>query len=247
MSIIAGELICYQSANMPEDDATTSGGAINTAGKVDLTDLTANDRVSVQSDGADTRTVTITGRLASGAIDSEALVLNGVTWVDGAKTFERILKVVTTSSGTRTVTVAKYAAAAHTPTLCTIETNFTSVRRLFYDAASEASGTTRYEKIFWKNTNASLTLNTAILKLTADPATKLTTAVALAKDDSVSVANRKTQPAGLTWVDDNVSMAVPGNTLEAASAIGLWLCLTLGASDPAFKNTFTTQLSGTTV
>lgn len=247
-SIVASELKFYGSANMPENDTTTSGGAIATTTKIEITDLSANDRVSVQSDGADTRTVTVFGRLATGAIDSEAIVLSGASWVDGAKTFERILKVTTTSDATRTVTVAKYAAGGHTPTLCTIDPLITAVRRLFYDSASETGATVRYEKVFAKNTNSSLTLNAAKVTLTADPTSHLTIALATAKDDSESSANRKTAPTAIgSFVDDGVPINLPGTTLEAASAIGIWLKESLGASEAAFKSTFTLKLEGTTV
>ena len=94
MAIVAGDLKLYQSASMPEADGATSGGAISTVGKAEIVDLSANDVVEVVSDGADVRTVTVTGRLATGAIDSDAIVLNGTTFVAGAKTFKDILKVV---------------------------------------------------------------------------------------------------------------------------------------------------------
>lgn len=251
MSIVAAELKLYDSASHPEDDASASGGAINTAGKVELADPAAADRVSIQSDGADTRTVTITYRDTGGAIQSEALVANGTNWVDSTATMERILKIVTTSSGTRVITVARYASGSHTPVLATIDLNITTIKRNFYDAVSSGSLSERYEKCFFKNTNATLTLNAAIVKLTADPAAKLKIALALTKDDSGATpdGNRigaDSKPSGLTWVDDNVTATVPGSTLAAGVAIGVWLEQTLAINDSAFKNSYTLQLSGTT-
>lgn len=248
MPIAASDLKVFQSANMPENDTGTSGGAIATAGRVEFTDIAATDTTTVISDTAgDVRTVTITGRNTAGAIVSEALVLNGTTRVTGSTAFERILKIVLSASdASKTVTVTRNNSATFT-VIATLGPNITSTRRLFYDCSSESGTTIRYEKEFWKNTHGTLTLNSAIVKLTADPQARVRIGLATAKDDTGSVANRKTAPGSVTFVDDNVSASVPGNTLEAASAIGVWIELNLPANDTAFKNTFTTQLSGTTV
>lgn len=246
MPIAATDLKFFQSANNPEDDAGVSGGAIATAGIVEFTDIAATDSITMISDGVDTRTVTVTGRLASGAIDSEALVLNGATRVVGVKLFERILKIVLSASdAARTVTVTRN----NTPTFTVIATlgpNITSSRRLFYNSASAASQKIRYEKSFAKNTHATLTLNSAILKLTADPSATIRIALATAKDDVGSVANRLTLPAGLTFVDDNVIANVPTGLLNAAEAIGVWIEQTLAANAAPVKSTFSIELSGTT-
>lgn len=247
MAILASELKAYQSASMPENDTGASGGAIAVAGKVEFTDLAANGVVTAVSDGADTRTATVTGRNAAGAIVSEVLTLAGTTRVVGTTTFERILKIVLSAAdAARLVTVTRNDNPTYTA-IATLEPNITSTRRLFYDSASEAGATTRYEKIFLKNTNATLTLNAAVVKLTADPAATIRIATCVAKDDTTSVANRKTAPAGVTFVDDNVNAAVPGNTLEAGVAIGVWIEMQRGAGAAAIKNTFSTELSGTSV
>lgn len=245
MPIISAELKKYQAASMPEDDVSVSGGAISLAGHLEMTQLAANDAVGVVSDGADTRTITITGRNAAGAIVSEALVLTGAVRVAGAQVFERILKVVASAAdGARSVVVDRNTGGA---VVSTLGPNITSSRVLFYESASEASPTTRYEKEFWKNENATLTLNNATLKLTADPSTKVLIGADTAKGASVSVANRKTAPPGVTFVDDNIDAVIPGGILAAAENIGIWIRLDLGASDAALKTSFTTTLAGTTV
>jgi len=245
MSITAAELIAYGAASRPEDDASTSGGAIDTQNRPEMTQLTANSVIAAVSDGADTRTLTVTGRLATGAIDTEALVLTGAVEVVGAKTFERILKLVLSGTdGARTVTVKQGSGGA---TRATIGPNELSRNGMFLKSASEASPVSRYEKFFWKNTNASLTLNDAEVELTADPAGKIKIGLATSKDDSGSVANRKSAPGGISFVDDNVAIAVPTDTLAAGEAIGTWMEQSLLADDAAQKTTFTTQVSGTTV
>jgi hypothetical protein len=248
MSISAAELKFFQSANMPENDTNTSGGAIvgSGAGIVAFTDITAaqTDTLKIKSDGTDTRTGTVTGRNPAGAEVSENFTLNGTTTVTMTTTFERILKVVLNSAdASRTVTLYR---SDGTTLLATLGPNVTSVRRMFYASSSESGIVIRYEKIFAKNTNSSLTLTTAIVKLTADPQARIRIGLATSKDDSGSVANRRTAPGGITFVDDNVNASIPGNTLEAGSAIGVWVEENLPANDPAFKNTFTVQLSGAT-
>ena len=244
MSIVAADLIAHGSASRPEDDSATSGGAIDLTHRPELTQLTANSVIAAVSDGADVRTLTVTGRDATGAIDTEALILTGAVEVVGAKTFERILKLeLSAPDASRTVTVTQGSAG---PTRATITPNETDRSGMFLKSASEASPVERYEKFFWKNTHATLTLNDAEVELTADPAAKIKIALATAKDDTVSTSNRKTSP-GLTFSDDGVALAVPGSSLAAAEAIGVWVEQSLIADDAAQKTTFTTQLSGTTV
>ncbi|MCI0488924.1 MAG: hypothetical protein L0229_20220 [Blastocatellia bacterium] len=247
MAIVAADLKGYLSASMPENDTDTSGGAIDTAGRFEITDIVATDQVTVISDGADTRTVTITGRDAAGGIVSEALVLNGATRVVGAQLFERILKIVLSAGdGTRTVTVTRDDSPTFT-VIATLGPNITKARRLFYDSASESGATTRYEKEFWKNEHGTLQLNNATVKLTADPSAKIEIGVATAKDDTGSVTNRKTAPGGVTFVDDGVAQNVPTGALAAGETIGVWVKMVLAGSAAPVKSTFTTELAGTSV
>lgn len=243
MSIVTGELLNYLAASMPETDAATSGGAIDTAGRPTLTQWAAPNIAQVVSDGADTRTVTVTGRNAAGAIVADAIVLNGAVPVSGVVTFERVLKVVTTTSASRIVTVKEAAAGT---TRGTIGLNETSLRILFYDSASSTGITIRYEKLFWKNTNGSLTLTNSTITLTADPSARIRVGCDTAVDATVSVANRLTAPGSVVFVDDSVAQTVPGSNIAAGSRIGVWIELNLPANDPAAKSTFTTQLAGTT-
>jgi hypothetical protein len=118
---------------------------------------------------------------------------------------------------------------------------------LFYDSASTASPTQRYEKIFWKNTNGSLTLNNAVIQLSADPAGKLLIGLTAALNDTTSVANRLSAPAGVTFVSVGVNQNVVGTALAAGSAQGTWVELSLLANDSPQKNTGTTRLTGTSV
>jgi len=245
MPIANTDLLLQGAASRPTDDTSTTGGARDSAEKPEFTQLTANAVIAVVSDGADTRTVTITGRLATGVVDTEALVLNGTTEVVGAKTFERIQSaVLSSSSGTRTVTVRQGSGGA---TRATLGPNITSASMLFRNAASESGAVDRYEKTFFLNNHGSLTLNSAAIKLTGDPAAKLFIGGAPSVNDTATVTNRKTVPGSVTFVDDNVSQGVPGGTLAAGAAIGIWVKQSLLSNDSPVRNTYTIELSGTSV
>lgn len=245
MAIVSGDLVGYQAASMAEDDASTTGGAIATAGKIEIADIAATDTTEVLSDGADTRDVTIYGRNAAGAIVSETMTLNGTTPVNGATQFERIMKItLSASSGTRSVTVRR---ATGDTLIATLGPNVTSQRRLFYDASSNPSSIKiRYEKAFYKNTHGTITLTTAAVTLTADPAARYRIGCAPSVGDSATVTNRLTAPASVTFVDDSVSQSVPGGSLVAGQAIGVWIEQNLPANDPPHKSSFTIELSGAT-
>lgn len=243
MPIVASELKAYASLNMPEADTGTSGGGIDVATRVEFTDMVANDLVRVVSTVADTATVSVTGRTAAGAIVTDAIVLNGATPVAGVTVFERILKIVKSAATAGTITIERNTTPFDD--IITLAPAVLRTRRLFYDSASAAGATVRYEKIFLKNENATLTLNAAATKLTADPSAKVKIANAATVNDTVSVASRVTVPAG-TFVDDNVSQAVPGNALAAGAAIGVWVEMSLAGGNAPIKSTFTIELAGTT-
>jgi hypothetical protein len=132
--------------------------------------------------------------------------------------------------------------------LVILEPGITEVRRPFYNAAAPETGTRRYyEKIFAKNTHGTLTLTSAKVIEQADPTAKVAFGLATAKDDTGGNGagnNRQVAPSGLTF--DSTDKNVPGNQLEAGSAIGIWLELTLNAGDPPQDSTYTVRLSGTT-
>lgn len=251
MSIVAADLESWGSVNEVVDDTTTHGGAIqddaHASGgvKIEFTDISATDDVEVLSDGSDTRTITIYGRLATGAIASEGIVLSGTTPQTSTNSYERILRAVaSTKDGSRTVTVRK---ASDDVTIGTIGINELEFRRRFYDAASESGAVTRYELTYLKNAHATLTLNAAKVQLSSDPASNLEIALANAKGDVSTITNRKTTPGSIgSWTDDATDIAVPTNTLAAGERIAVWARQVLAGGAAAFKNTWQLQLSGTT-
>lgn len=247
MPIIAAELTAVQAANHAEDDTATQGGAVATAGIVEFTDVAANDDLEVLSSNAgDTMNMTIVGRSAAGALVSETKALTGTTAAIFATLgiIERVMKGTLASAAAGTVTVRRSVAGA---TVATLLAGKTSFRRLFYDAASEVGSTTRYEKFFLRNENGTLTLTSAAIQLTADPAATIRIGGAPSVGDSATATNRKTAPASVTFVDDAVSQSVPGGVMAAGTSFGVWAEMVRGAAAAAIKNTFTVQLSGNTV
>jgi hypothetical protein len=245
MSIAASDLILYSSANTPEDDTSTSGGAIDATSRPVLTQLSSNAQICFVSDGADTRGITVKFRNAAGAVVTETPSLNGAVEVLTSATAERILSITLgSSSGTRTVTIKQGSGGS---TLATIPPNEVKVHISFQQSASSTGSLVRYEKTFWKNAHATLTLNSAAVKLTADPVSKIKIGLAAAVNGSTSVANRLAVPGSVSFVDDNVSQSVPSGVLAAGDAIGTWIEQTLDANDTAQRSTFTTELSGSSV
>lgn len=252
MSVSASDLIAYGSANMPEDNTSTSGGAIDTTTKVIFTDIAATDQVTVISDAAGdtTQIVTVYGRNAGGTIVSEALNLNGTNRVTGATAFERILKVVVNAAHTGTITVTR----DNTPTFTeigTMESGVLTLRRMFYDAAADASGGSSrdfYEKLFIKNTNGTSTLSNAQIAEQADPSGLITFDLEDAVNDNNSVTNRlNNAPSGMSSSFNGTTKTVPGGgNLIAGNYIGVWLKLTLAAGTAAAKSTYTLRTTGTT-
>lgn len=248
MAVADSDLVFYLAANMPEDDTSTSGGAIDTAARLLDQQLGSSDTVDVVSDGADTRDVVITGRDASGSIVSETLTLNGTTPVTGSQTFERILKIVLSATdASRTVTVSD--GDSGDGTLHTFNPNETDARILFYDASSSSSQEVRYEKVFAKNENGSSALTNAEVQNTSDPESLFDIALAATKDDSVSVADRTTEPGAADlvgeWTAENTFIGVPTGDLGAGEAIGVWFRMTLAADEAAGKNNVDPEIQGT--
>jgi hypothetical protein len=245
MPIAPSDLQFWSSASIPTDDTSPSGGAISTTKRPALDPFSAAAQVALVSDGADTRSVTVVGRNAAGAIISEVKALNGATEVLTTASFRDVHSVtLDATSATRTVTVRQSSGGT---IRATIPPNEDGRHSMFQRSASESGAVDRYEKEFARNAHGSLTLNDAKIKLTSDPASKITVGCATAVNDSGTVANRKTAPAGVTFVDDNVSQSVPGGALAAGDRIGIWVKQSLGAAAGAFRDTFTIELSGTTM
>lgn len=248
MPIVDADLVAYNALNRPEDDVATGGGGRDVDFKPDFTQLAADDDIEVVSAAAGdtTQTVTVDGRDATGAFVTATGALNGTTPVilTPATTFERVLSISMDADAVGIVTVRREAAAGD---IYDIPIGERGSSAFFIRSASEAGTVTRHDKFFWENEHATLTLNAAKVQMTADPAARLRQGVEASKDDSTTISNRLAVPGGITFVADSVQQNVPGTTLEALTAIGVWLEQALLAADPAIRSTFTHELAGTTV
>ena len=248
MPIAASDLILYASVNTPEDDAATSGGAIDILRRLDYTQIAADDDVEVVSDNAGdtTQGVTVDARNLAGAIVTETVSpLTGTTPVifSTIGVVERILKCEMDATAVGIVTLQRSPAGLTVRDIPVGERGF---EIFFYDSASESGATIRYQKVFYLNNHATLTLNNAQIQLTADPEAIMDFALGTAKDDSETTTNRTTAPSAVSSFDDT-QKSVPSTTLEAASAIALWIRMQLIADDTPKRSTFTSELAGTSV
>lgn len=246
MSIVASDLVLYNSANMPVLDTGTSGGAIDKLRRPDFTQMASNDTVRVVSSSAGdtTQTVTIVGRLADGSLASETLNLNGTTVVTSANTYERLLSAMLSATCAGTVTVARSTGPTTIRVIPIGERGFLAVFQ--QDASDPSSQEDFYMKIFWYNSNATLALTSAVVKENADPSADITFGLGATLNDTLTSANRKTAPAGISFASTPVN--VPNSqSLSATAGIGMWLDLTLAAAAAALKSTYTTEIDGQTV
>lgn len=248
MAVVATDLVLNLTANTPDDDTSTVGGARAAAKRPVDVQLTANDTVdAVSSNAGDTtQTLTVEGRLVGGAVDTEALALNGTTPVTGAKTWERILSYTLSATCAGTVTVTDGDTGQGT--IHTFPPGETFAAIGFRKSFSTASPKTYWEKNCWYNSNGTDTLNSAEVTLTADPSGNIRIALETAKDATTSAANRLTTPTPIgTITDDSVAISVPGGNLAATEYIGVWVEMQLAADEAATKSSYTLQLAGTTV
>lgn len=114
MSALESDIRFYGSANMPDVDGTTTGGAVDMTKKISFADLTAGLVDYVSDIVTDTATViTITYRDSTGAKLTENKMINGLTLVAGVVTVERLLKGVVSG----TAPTGNVAALSHTKVL----------------------------------------------------------------------------------------------------------------------------------
>jgi len=127
MSVLPSDIVAYGSANMPEADGVTIGGAVDFTKRVAFYDISPAGTVDVVSSSAsDTATkMQVTGRDSTGVIQTPAAVtLNGTTPVTGSQSFERLLAAVVTggavgalSNPLGTAAVGDVAVYAHIPVI----------------------------------------------------------------------------------------------------------------------------------
>lgn len=97
----------------PDDEISIGiGTADDDDGSSELVAMTANSKVTLVSDGSDTRSVNITGEDNSGNRQSETIVLTGTTPVDSSNNYSKLYRVNPTASGTRILTIKQKSTGA---------------------------------------------------------------------------------------------------------------------------------------
>lgn len=244
MTLTASDLIAYACANRPTDDTSTGGGGIDTTVRPVFVQLTANDDIEAfSSSNSDVSVLTITGRKDDGSVTTQNLTLAGTSTVGTSVIFSIVYSITYASAAVGVITVRRKPNGA---TICIIPAGEKGVAMLFANSVSATGSTIRYDKFFWKNVNGATSLLTGLCRIVADPDARIRCGIATAVNDSATIANRLTAPAGITFVDDNVDQSIPGGgTLAAGSAIGIWVELNLPASDVEHKSSYTMQITGT--
>jgi hypothetical protein len=134
------------------------------------------------------------------------------------------------------------------------------IRAFSTSAADVPSGSTRtyYEKVFIVNNNTATALTGAQIEIASETPTLPTGAaldigLASSLDDTATVANRQTAPAGVTFVTQPALVSVPGagnlppgSAPNTAGAQGVWLRLTLQPGTAAYKGSADLRAQGTT-
>lgn len=146
MSVVPNELVGYGSANMPESDGVTIGGAVDTTKRVSFYDMVTTGTVDVVSSSASDIAVKIqvAGRDGSGVIQTPAAVtVTGTTLLSatfGGQQFQRLLYGVITSGAIGPLVNPGGSLAAGD--IACMATTKTVSGHAFSAAATSTSGTT---------------------------------------------------------------------------------------------------------
>lgn len=246
MPISTSDLRIFASANMPEDDTSLSGGAIDRTTTLKAMTLSgATIPRAVSTNAADnSQTVTITGRDNSGAIVSDNVNLNGTTQQAFTTTFNSILKIQVSASTTGKTQIYESNGTTLVVTIDTDDTTNGTLnnRRPFYAASSDpGNALLRYEKVYIYNDHDTLTHIGVSATLSSDPQDVVTIGVEASANQSTT--NRLTAPSSVTFSDPSV---IDGD-LAPNSGLGIWIEYSLGAAQSGFESTFGFQYAGQSV
>ena len=249
MAVTSSNLVLYASANMPLNDSTTSGGAIDSGVRVTFTDpSSAAQLIIFSSSASDTsQTLALKGRNAAGSIITESMSLDGTTNVTSSNAFERVLTADLSAVGVGNITVSGNGVNQ----IAEIPIGESGFLRPFYDATSSISSSKElYEKVFVKNNNTSSTLDGATLipVVSTGLASQITYGIENGKASPQSVSNRTTAPTGVDSFGSGASGVYPNGTgiLTAHDYQGFWLKLSLEANESSINSFYEIQVSGTT-
>jgi len=247
MPIVSADLKWYGSAVMPLDLTTLDiGGAIDLTKRIIFTRLVSESNVEMlSSDAGDTtQTVTIYFITTAGVLSSEVKTLNGVSVVSFTTAMRTILRILKSASTTGTITVRKASAGATVIALAPAEIE---AHIPFYNQIADPDvAVVTHERIFVKNTHATLSLTQGVVTLQADPQSIITFAIDAAYNGTNTNGagnSRAVAPSGYTF-NTSAKNIPSGQVMAASEALGMWLKSTLGAGKAPFDDTFTLRLAG---
>ena len=261
MSVTANDVVIYGAADIAENDSDVHGGAVATAVRYIFGDAAlVNSPIASGGDGtlrynstnnADSAVgVIVTGRNVGGSIVSETGTLgNSGVVTTGTQVFERIMKIV---ADTHSYNIEIDDSSSNE--VVVIESGVTTVRRPFYNASSDPSAEkTYYEKVFVKNNHSTHNLlGATFIDGGGDSNNYITFALPNGLPYNEILANRLAAPTGTgaggfsaatKTLNDNVGSP----DLSAGDAVPVWLRMTLPLNAAAGKDTYTLQISGSTI
>ena len=263
MAVTNDDLMFYLSANRPEDDSSTSGGARDPKMQLLLTantEISGGDTLDVVSDSAsDVSDLTVAGYTAAGAWVEEVITLTGTTPVTSTTEWEYVQKLELDADAVGEIAITQTSTPANV--VHTIPAGERGAAKLFLKASANTSGgaaKSLYEKLFAGNGNATDALISGTLTATLNEEAHTSLTFAMGKTDGTqatggteSVAARTTAPTGgssYTFGTFATAVAVgdaaDGN-LVADEWQPVWCKLTLEAGRTPTKDTaFTLQLNG---
>jgi len=240
----------FLSANRPEDDVSTSGGAIDL--KMRWLDRQATDDIAggagdeldlVSTSALDTQNVAIIGKATDGTWVSETVALTGTGHVQTANEYLHIRKIEAASDANGIITVSRYNAADPVE-LFTIPAGERGGGHLFLYLDAEGAGgdpVVAYEKVFMRANGAAY--SGATFYNSADEDSELAWDLEMSGDvtttgGSETTTNRLTEPSTggtYAWGEHatlgtahDVGDAEDGN-LTDTEAQGIWVRGTLAA------------------
>lgn len=251
MAVASTDFIFYLSASRPEDDASTSGGAIALVRVMDRTvcdslNSASGEKVNAVSAAAGdtTQTIALAGYGTDGSWLTETLALTGTTPAVSANTYKHLKKAVLSATCAGIITVKGNTTAA---TLVTVAIGELGQSTMFLKATANAVGgaaKTLYEKFWIKNTNATDAGVGCTFYNATDNKTELTFAIGKvsnvqATGGTESCANRLTAPAAGGNSYSFTDMLAVGNAVAIGDAAdgnmvagetqAIWVCLSLAA------------------
>jgi len=243
----ASDILLQGATNRPEDDTSSAAGARDATARPLDQQMTATETLELVSDNAaDTMNATIRRRLPSGVIQQEVVAVNGTTPVTIPNgDAKRIVEYFLASAPTGSVSLRTQGGAG--TTYHTINPGEVRGFELFPNAQADVSGGSPrifYAAVYDYNGHATEALLAAVTRSVADPDARFRFGNAPAQGDVAALANRRTAPAGVTFVEESNDQAIPGTDLGGTAAICRYLEMTLAAGDTAGISTFDLEIEG---